>query len=60
MKNMQNIKSIIDKKEKKKQFECASYQRFVEMVVLGCPKCITKYAPLLTQKQKEKIFNILK
>ena len=45
-------------KKPKKIFECTACQHYVEMVVLGCPCCIKKFAPLLTQSQKEKIFKI--
>ena len=48
-----------DTKGEKKKFECTACQHYVEMVVLGCPRCIKKFAPLLTIKQKEKIFNII-
>lgn len=45
----------------KKQFECKDGCKngYVEMVILGCKKCIKKIAPNLSKKQIEEITKII-
>lgn len=44
-----------------KIFECEKgcKKQYLEMVVLGCKKCIKKFAPYLTEKQTLEIVKIL-
>ncbi len=44
----------------KKKFECkGKCEHYIDMVVLGCNKCIKKFALNLTKKQIEKIAKII-
>jgi hypothetical protein len=48
-------------KEKIKIFECKNHceEQYIDLVVLGCSKCIKKFAPMLTKKQLEEISKII-
>jgi hypothetical protein len=45
----------------KKEFECREgcEHQYVETVLLGCTKCIRKFAPNLTKKQMKDISKIM-